>query len=146
MIKQKSISFVISKITTEQFAIIEENYSKDGSATLGTNLRFGAVPDQKTIAFFAAFTFESDKKPFIIIEAGCHFNIQQEAWTEMINDETKSLTIPKGFLNHLAMLTIGATRGILHAKTENTSFNTFVVPAINLSDLIHEDAVISLIK
>jgi len=146
MIKQKSISFVISKITTEQFAIIEENYSKEGGTTLGTNLRFVAVPDHTTIAFFAAFTFESDKKPFIIIEAGCHFSIQQEDWTEMINDETKSLTIPKGFLNHLAMLTIGATRGILHAKTENTSFNTFVVPAINLSDLIHEDAVISLIK
>ena len=64
----------------------------------------------------------------------------------MFNDEANSLTIPKGFLNHMAMLTIGTTRGILHAKTENTSFNTFVVPPINLSDLIHEDAVISLIK
>ena len=44
------------------------------------------------------------------------------------------------------MITIGTPRGIPQAKTENSSFNTFVVPAINLSDLIDKDAVISLIK
>ena len=146
MIEKKNISFAILKITTEQFAIIEDNYKKDGIIKVGTSLRFGAVRDTGLLAVFVAFTFESDQKPFIVVEAGCHFQVRDDAWDGMFNHETNSLVVPKGFLSHLATLTIGTTRGILHAKTENTTFNTFVVPAINISDLIREDAILRLMN
>jgi hypothetical protein len=49
------------------------------------------------------------------------------------------LTIPKGFLAHLAMISVGTARGILHCKTENTIFNNFVLPLVNVASMIPED-------
>ena len=95
------------------------------------------------IAVFSLFVFESDQKPFIIIESGCHFKIADSSWSEMYQSDTNSLKVPRGFLSHLAMLTIGTTRGVLHAKTEGTCFNKFVLPTVNVSDLIKEDVIFS---
>lgn len=58
----------------------------------------------------------------------------------MFNSVTNTLVIPKGFLRHLAMLTVGTSRGILHAKTEGTCFNKYVLPTINVTLIIKEDA------
>jgi hypothetical protein len=38
------------------------------------------------------------------------------------------------------MLTIGTSRGILHAKTEGTEFNKFILPTINVNQLVEKDA------
>jgi len=45
-----------------------------------------------------------------------------------------------------AMLTAGALRRILHAKTEGTSFNKYVLPTINVTGIIKEDAKFSFNK
>ncbi|MPN63841.1 hypothetical protein SDC9_211608 [bioreactor metagenome] len=49
------------------------------------------------------------------------------------------LLVPKNFMQHLAVITIGTARGILHAKTENTPFNQYVLPTINVSEMIKDD-------
>ncbi len=68
---------------------------------------FTVNDQQKIIAVFASFIYESDQKPFIIIEAGCHFKITDSAWEGMYNIDKNSLKVPRGFLNHLTMLTVG---------------------------------------
>lgn len=137
--KPASISFSLQKVTTEQFAIIEEGFEEKGAARIGINFRFAADEAKNMIAVFTAFTFESEQKPFIIIEAGCHFRIEPEAWAQMLNAETNTLTVAQGFASHLTMLTVGTTRGILHAKTENTCFNKYVLPTVNVAEMIKED-------
>jgi hypothetical protein len=138
--KSQSIEFALKKVTTEQFAIIEEGFNEKGKIRLNTSLRFAADDEKKLIAVFTSFIFDSDKKPFLIIEAGCHFSIQNSAWLEMFKPEINTLIVPKGFLTHLTILTIGTSRGILHAKTEGTCFNKYVLPTINVTLLIKEDA------
>ena len=59
----------------------------------------------------------------------------------MLDSEHQKLTVQKGFLQHMAVLTVGTTRGILHAKTENTPFNRYHLPTINLKDMINQDSV-----
>jgi hypothetical protein len=139
--KIEQISFALRKVTTEQFAIIEDGLSEKGKIRIKTDLRFAADEKQKMIAVFSAFTFESDTKPFLIIEAGCHFTIEDHDWEQMLNKEFDTLTVPKGFMSHLAMLTVGTTRGILHAKTEGSCFNVYVLPTINVAEMIKEDTV-----
>ena len=136
----KSIGFSLKKVSTEQFAIIEEGYNEKGKIRLNTSLRFAADDSQKFIAVFASFTFDSDNKPFLLIEASCHFSVKDAAWSEMLKPDINTLIVPKGFLCHLAMLTVGTSRGILHAKTEGTCFNKYVLPTINVTDIIKEDA------
>ena len=135
-----SLTFALNKITTEQFAVIEDIEINEDTIRLGTSFRFAANENDKLIAVFARFSFDSNDKPFIIIEAGCHFKIVDQSWKEMLDVETNTLIVPKVFLNHFAMLTVGTTRGILHAKTENTCYNKYVLPTINVTEIILADA------
>lgn len=142
--KNSKIAFALNKITTEQFAIIEECFVEGKDVDLGTNLKFGLDKINKTVAVFVMFKFEQNKRPFLIIEVGCHFLIFPEAWDSFIDEESKILTVPKGFISHLTALTIGTARGVLHAKTENTPYNMFFIPTINVTDLIKEDVLLNL--
>jgi hypothetical protein len=139
--KLNNISFALKKLTTEQFAIIEDSYSETAIIRLSTNIRSGADESQKMVAVFSSFTFEADNKPFIVIEAGCHFQIEEKEWDEMLKKDTHTLIVPKGFMSHLAMLTVGTTRGILHAKTEGTCFNKFMIPPINVAEMFTENTI-----
>ena len=62
----------------------------------------------------------------------------------MLDQKLKKLTVPKKLLQPITMLTVGTSRGILHAKTENTPFNQFHIPLINIEELIKEDKVLEL--
>lgn len=135
----KEVSFALARITTEQFAILESNYCKSGEIKLQVNFRFGADKNKRIVAVFANFTFECSQKPFLVVEAGCHFSIKPESWDKMLNEAQNTLVVPMGLVQHLAMLTVGTSRGILHAKTENTVFNKFFLPTINVADLLVSD-------
>lgn len=39
------------------------------------------------------------------------------------------------------MLTIGTARGVLHSKTENTTFNQFLLPTLNVNELVQKDVI-----
>jgi len=135
------INFALQKITTEQFAVIEEDFEDKGDIRIGINLRFAADKNLNIISVFSSFIFELEQKPFIIIEAGCHFKIKEESWLQMYVNEENKLEVHKDFITHLAMLTIGTTRGILHSKTENTCFNKYIVPTIDVTELVKDDVV-----
>ncbi len=138
--KVSRVQFALSKITTEQFAILENAFAPKKDIKINTNIRFGADENKNMVACFTAFSFETEQKAFLKIEAGCHFLVIRESWNSMYDSEQQILKLPKGFLTHLAVLTVGATRGILHSKTEGTDYNKFVLPTINLGEMIKEDA------
>lgn len=138
------VSFALRRITTEQFAIIEDAFTEGKEINLTTQLKFGANAGHRIIVLHANFRFEQDGNPFLIVEAAGHFSIEEKAWTGFYNAEANHLTVPQGFICHLAVLVIGTTRGILHAKTENTAFNRFFIPTINVTETIQENVVIEL--
>ena len=140
--KVKAIGFALNKITTEQFAVIEDNLPQDVKEIgIEINFRFSASETQKMLGIFSTCTFQVEEKQFLVVEAGCHFKIKPQDWENLFNDEKDELTVPKGLLVHLATITVGTTRGILHAKTENTSFNKYHLPTINVANTIKEDSV-----
>jgi hypothetical protein len=137
----KNIGFALAKVTTEQFAIIEDNFKHGAEVKLHINFRFAADNKQKVIAVFNSFVFETEGKQFLLIEAGCHFAIAPDSWEKMYDKVLDKLVVPKGFLQHMGMLTVGTNRGILHAKTESTTFNQFYIPTVNVAELIKIDSV-----
>ena len=140
--KVKAIGFALNKITTEQFAVIEDNLPQDDKEIgIGINLRFSASEAQKMLGVFTTCTFQAEEKQFLVVEAGCHFKIKPQDWINFLNSEKNELTVPKDLLVHLATITIGTTRGILHAKTENTSFSKYHLPTVNVTNIIKEDSV-----
>lgn len=131
------VGFALKGIKTEQFAIFEENYSPKKETSLGTELQFKLDQNNKQIAVFLGFEFLQGKKVFLKIQVSCHFKIKESSWSSLIQEN--KLIVPKGFLAHLAMITTGTSRGVLFAKTEATPFSTFIVPTLNVAEMIKED-------
>jgi len=133
------IGFQLNKITTEQFAIIQDAYDNTSEeVNMTISLNFGINKDDKFIASFVKVQFEQKEKAFLIVEVGNHFKINEASWIEL-NKPTDKIVLPRGFAAHLVMLTIGTLRGVIHCKTDNTEFNKYILPTINVMDLIKDD-------
>ena len=138
--EKNKIDFLLLGIETEQFALEEENYSSKAKTGLSTSHQFKFDQASKQIGIFSTFKFMQSKKIFIKIEVSCHFKIEDKSWNTFIQVDNSKLVIPKHFLAHLAMITIGTTRGILFSKTEKTRFSKYIIPITNVIDEIEEDA------
>lgn len=139
MSKNQSIGFSLKKITTDQFAIIESAFSKNEEVDVNVGFKFGVDQDNKYISISFSTSFLQAKSPFLVLEISCIFQITKKAWDDFSSKEKTELCIPKGFVAHIAMITVGTLRGVLHAKTENTVFNEYLLPTINVAELIKED-------
>ena len=65
------------------------------------------------------------------------FCIEPNDWDTFINEV--AIIVPKSVITHFCVLTVGTVRGILHSKTEGTNYNGFVVPTINVTELVTGD-------
>jgi|AntRauTorckE6833_2_1112554.scaffolds.fasta_scaffold00298_5 hypothetical protein len=137
--KPNQITFGLQQIKTEQFATFEEVLCDGGKTGLTTNVKFGADLSHRIVGVIMSFTFNCNNSPFIKLETSCGFQIIEDDW-KALKDEEK-LTIPKGLAQHLAVIAVGTSRGILHAKTEGTDLNKFFLPTINVTELVKEDQV-----
>ncbi|WP_017258504.1 hypothetical protein [Pedobacter arcticus] len=136
----KKIDFKLQQIKTEQFAILEDNYNPKNETSLATSVSFRLDQETMQVGVFADFTFSQAKKIFIKIEVSCHFEIPNHSWEQFKHAQKQGLQIPKDFLSHLLIITVGTTRGVLFAKTENTRFNKFIIPSLKIDEIITEDA------
>lgn len=136
---KKNIEFSIKGIKTEQFALFEENHLDKGKINLETNLSYGLNTEERDFITSIKFTFEMKKKPFITIQVNCNFEIGSESFNDLVADG--KIIIPSWFIAHMAMITVGTSRGILHSKTEGTIFNKYILPTINVAQMIPEDAI-----
>ncbi|MBA4408325.1 MAG: hypothetical protein Q8S54_14210 [Bacteroidota bacterium] len=133
----QNVRFSLAKISTDQFAIIPASFKIGEIVNLKTSLQFGSNKESKLISVKASFQFEQQLIPFLIIEASCFFNIEPNDWNTFVQEA--EIVVPKSIITHLTVLTVGTVRGILHAKTEGTNFNGFVIPTINVTELVTGD-------
>ena len=135
--ENKNISFSLVKIRTDQFAIIPGSFKIGEAVNLKTGLQFGADKKNKIISVKASFLFEQQAIPFLIIEASCFFKMEPNDWNTFVQET--EVIVPKSIITHFTVLTVGTVRGVLHAKTEGTNFNGFVIPTINVTELVTND-------
>ncbi len=134
------IQFRMTRIQVNQFAILSDTL--DGSNNIDIECAMGFRASNLSIAVSAKFTFSADVT-LMLIDVTCVFDIDGVSWDSMVQNDGK-LLIPKGFLAHLAMHTVGTMRGVLHCKTEGTPFNVLILPPLNVSDMIPEDVTLEI--
>lgn len=132
-----NINFTIRKIQTEQFAILENNFFHDAKVHFFFSFDFQIINSQRTILVATKFQFAQTNTPFLVGKVVNYFSVKNEEWLKFVHEN--QVIIPRMFMVHLAMITIGNARGILHSKTENTTFNQFIFPLINVFENIKED-------
>ena len=142
----KGVGFQLVNITTEEFATNKIELKGKEEIDIGVGINFGLNAEIKGIACFASFQFLQDDIPFIILKLRCEFLIEESAWNDFLYKSKKRIKFPKGFLQHLAVLTIGTARGVIHSRTENTAMNQFYLPTVNVMDFVSEDEVFEIQK
>lgn len=136
---KKQISFKLLNIVTEQFATFEvENLPE--VKDLRYDLQFSINPEKRIVSCRMKFQFLHNVQPIIVLTVVCNFDVEESSWNNQIISN-KKITLPKHFLEHLCVLTVGTARGVLHTKTENTFFNKFIIPTLNVSNLVEKDVV-----
>lgn len=137
------VGFVLRGVTTEQFAVLKESFQQEEELVIASQLRFAKDNANRMIGVFSRFTFEQKDEMLLLIEVGCHFEIVVESWKHLCPVEEKDkVTLPSGFAQHLAIITVGTARGVLHVRTEQTTYNTLILPTIDVTELINGDVVI----
>ncbi len=140
-----TIKFALRKISTLQFATIENIQIQENTINLNFEFGFGINEEGKIIGCSVKFDFLSNATPFIILNAVCDFAIEPESWESLIDKGKNALVLPVSLVTHLATITTGTSRGILHAKTENTVFNKYFLPTINVADALKSEIMIPLL-
>lgn len=133
------ISFRLSGISTEQFAIIEDVEIVDNKITIETEVGFGVNIEVSGIECKFHIRYTSNGKVFILLKVACQFEVENDFFKQ--NPEATQFIVPVDLAKHLAVITVGTSRGILHTKTEGGFYNKFILPTINLQDLLNEDVI-----
>jgi hypothetical protein len=108
-----------------------------------TGISFGIDIDDHTITCNVRFSFEKKKdQPFLILEVRALFEIEKNDFLNKMRQEDNSYMITKDLAIHFAVLTVGSARGILHAKTEGTHFNDYILPTIDVKSMLPEDIIL----
>ncbi|WMX16300.1 hypothetical protein [Aureispira sp. CCB-E] len=143
--KVETMKFGLRKINTIEFATtIEPTVSEHEKMELKANIMLGINENLRFIITSIKFQFEIDNSPFIILNMSCEFEIEEDVWNQSIDKEGSSISFPRNFLLHLVATTVGTARGILYTKTEHTPFNKYLLPMLNINELVKEDQVFQL--
>jgi len=140
------IKFGLRKITDGQFATVDSVEIHEDSIKLNFGFGFGVNEDLRFVGCNAKFEFLSKDLPFIILNVRCDFEIASDSWESIIDAELKTITLPVSLITHLAVLTVGTARGILHCKTQGTIFNKYFLPTLNVAESLKENIVIPIQK
>lgn len=143
---QEEIKFGLRKITTGQFATIDSVAIHEDSIQLNFGFTFGINKEFRMVGCNAKFEFVSEQMPFMVIDVLCDFEVAQDSWTSFLNTGSNKIILPLSMVTHMAVLTVGTARGVLHSKTENTNYNKYFLPTINVTDSITSDITIDLSK
>lgn len=139
------IPFRLFRINTEEFATFPEVSIEEEQLDLKIGVSFATDKDKFAFKCVLRLLFESKKRVFMLLENSCEYETEPDSWNNLLNAKQNKITLPKEFARHLALLTLGTTRGILHSKTENTVFNNYILPVTDISKLVQKNVVINLV-
>jgi len=134
----QSIRFNINKISTDEFAMTEEKYDPAIPAEIKIGLGFNFARDDRIIVVQVKCMFYQQDKLLIVIAVSCWFMVDPEDWQKIYLQENKTFELSLPIALHLASLTVGTARGVLHAKTEKHILNAVLIPPVNLNEIIKE--------
>jgi len=133
------LGFAFTGLRTISFAIIDKAYKKTGETNLMTGLGFGLDIDDQVVTCNTRFSFEKKKdQPFLILEVQALFEIEKDDFLNKVKQDDNTYLVAKGLAVHFAVLTIGSARGILHTKTEGTPYNEFLLPTIDVNNMLED--------
>ncbi|MCR5817971.1 MAG: hypothetical protein K6F89_02575, partial [Prevotella sp.] len=127
----------IQDIKTMQFAMFPDKVEKGKEIRIDTEFGFAVSNQNDSIRCICRISYLQDENLLMILELHCFFSIAPEAMAQLEQEKK----VPVYFLQYMGTIVVGTARGVLHARTENTDLNRFILPPINLVDIIKDDLI-----
>src|SRR5690554_1493225 len=128
--KQLPIPFKLVQIEEKQFATFENVLEKESPIQQEVGFGFGVDIENHIIGVTMDYTITKENAPMVKQTVSCYFKVESSEFEKQLKKED-AIVLPCGFGKHLAMITVGTTRGVLFANTKNTPFNQFILELIN---------------
>lgn len=136
-----ALQFQLVKIDAPQFAIINDGEFSN-PLQINFELNFAVDSSFTSIKNALKIVFLNSSEPVMQLVVECYFAISQDSWQEMTQQDN-TIIVPVGFLQHLATITVGTARGVLFARTVETNLNKYVLPLVNVTEMVKNDMVIN---
>ncbi len=134
------IPYRIVQIVTNRFEQHPELLKIGPEIQIQSRFNFAVNQDEHRVLCDSEYQFSQDENMLIGLRLICIFEVEPAAFQGLT--DKKDITIPVDFLRYMATICVGTARGILHARTEGTNLNNFVLPPINLVEIIKEPLVV----
>lgn len=135
MENHKPLEYSIEEIKTNQFAIFDNDSEKKGKTlSISTSFAYGVDAEEKKFANIIDITYNIEKSPIIKIQTQIIFKFTDRSFDSFIHDNKFLMQQDK--VRHFTELLIGATRGILATELKDTVYKKYILPEINLEEVI----------
>ena len=131
-----NIRFNLSKIQTDEFALLAESYESNMPVTVNIGFGFNFAKENNTIGALVKCTFLQHDKVLLVVAASCWFRIDAEDFKTIYDPVERQFTLLLPHAIHFGGFTVGTVRGVLHAKTEKHALNGVVLPPVNVNEII----------
>ncbi|MCD8301498.1 MAG: hypothetical protein LUC44_00600 [Prevotellaceae bacterium] len=133
--KQIQIQFKLLDLQEVQFATLVNEWPQ-GEMQVANQLQFGAETDKRLVRCTVHFEYKKNDITQLLLTVQSVFAFSQESWSAMYHLEGDEWILPAGLLQHMADITIGASRGILSVRTEEKGFPRVVLPLVSVAQVV----------
>ncbi len=133
--KQIQVQFRLLDVKQLQFATLTSEWP-DGELQITNQIQFSSETEKRIVRCTAHFEYKKNDITQLIMSVQSAFEFAREGWSAMYNLQGDEWVLPVGLVQHLADITIGATRGILAIRTEEAGFPRVVLPMLAVNQFI----------
>lgn len=145
MDKIEKIGYRILDIQTNQFATFPMSADTGlnlNNLSLNTSFSYGITPVERVFTSKLEIFVVCEDSPILKIETQATFLLHEDYFKGLIENSKFLMTAWE--VENFTNILYGATRGILLCKLENTALRTFILPPINLHQIITHPLCIAL--
>ncbi len=128
------IPYKIFEIITNYFTIVSSDVTKESPINIKTSFEYAVSLADHKIRCKGDYEYIQKDTQLLKTSVTCSFDVESNAFNAMKKDGV--LTIPTAFLQYMATINVGTTRGIIHSQTIGSPLNKIVLPPINLTKII----------
>ncbi len=136
--KQIQVQFRLLDVRQLQFATLTNEWP-EGELQITNQIQFNSETDKRIVRCTAHFEYKKNDITQLIMSVQAVFEFAREGWSAMYNLQGDEWVLPAGLVQHMADITIGATRGILAVRTEEAGFPRVVLPIMAAGQFIRNN-------
>lgn len=138
------MEFKLLKGEIDKFVITSYNVPQDlNKVVVESKFSIKVNTEEKVIALTHIFSYiNNHEEKLLNITSTMYHEVLESTWKSFITNN--KIIIPKDVIQHFGILSIGATRGMLIAKTADTPFSKLIVPPVNIKKILKDDIEINI--